>query len=268
MTTTVETITPEKATEYLNTINRQRPLRLKTAKSYAEDMGAGHWLLTHQGIAFDDRGCLIDGQHRLRAVILAGKPVEFMVTRQVPATPQNGIVSFTMDSFDRGIRRTVGDQLEMTNVKGGKSVAACCSAIAFSQTNEHRSLTTAQTREVYLQFGKEVDHVLLKRSREHGIRTASVIGAVAFAMKTHPDKMIEFYDLLVRNEGLWSTGVTNPVYRLRQMLGLGITAGDGWACRSRTIRGTLNACHAFAEGRGLEKIVYDLTGQNFFIQSL
>ena len=35
----------------------------------ARDMKAGHWRLTHQGIAFDPAGVLIDGQHRLWAIV-------------------------------------------------------------------------------------------------------------------------------------------------------------------------------------------------------
>jgi hypothetical protein len=39
----------------------------------------GNWVLTHQGIAISKSGKLIDGQHRLAAVVKANVPVEMMV---------------------------------------------------------------------------------------------------------------------------------------------------------------------------------------------
>jgi hypothetical protein len=36
-------------------------------------------MVTHQGIAFDTQGVLVDGQHRLAAIIEADRPVELTV---------------------------------------------------------------------------------------------------------------------------------------------------------------------------------------------
>jgi hydrogenase maturation factor len=83
MTSKVETITPEKAREYLHTISKQRQIRPRIVGRYAADMRSGHWLLTHQGIAFNALGQLVDGQHRMKAIVLANHPVEMMVTRDI-----------------------------------------------------------------------------------------------------------------------------------------------------------------------------------------
>lgn len=40
-------------------------------KGFAEAMSRGEWMVTHQGIAFSSAGVLVDGQHRLAAVIEA-----------------------------------------------------------------------------------------------------------------------------------------------------------------------------------------------------
>ncbi|HEY9372566.1 hypothetical protein [Streptomyces sp.] len=74
------TITPEIARGWLETRNRDnRKMSLVVAARYAEAMKEGRWRLTHQGIAFDSEGFLLDGQHRLKAVDLAGIPVDFNV---------------------------------------------------------------------------------------------------------------------------------------------------------------------------------------------
>ena len=80
MHTQVMEINPALAEAWLkkNTFNRK--MSAKIVRKYADDMDNGRWTLNHQGIAFDDKDVLVDGQHRLAAVIECGKPIEFMVT--------------------------------------------------------------------------------------------------------------------------------------------------------------------------------------------
>jgi hypothetical protein len=79
---TEETITPEKAIEYLSlNIENNRSVREWKANKYAEAMANGRWLQTSATIRFDTNGKLIDGQHRLQAIIRYGKPVKMMVSR-------------------------------------------------------------------------------------------------------------------------------------------------------------------------------------------
>lgn len=53
-----ERITPAMATKYLATRDdaHQRKYRDGLAQNYAITMRNGNWLLTHQGIAFDEEG--------------------------------------------------------------------------------------------------------------------------------------------------------------------------------------------------------------------
>lgn len=84
--TVVETITPEKAREYLraNTKNpRGQNVRMARVKQYARDMVNGMWELNGEAIVFDDHGVLKNGAHRLAAVVLANRPVEMVVIRGV-----------------------------------------------------------------------------------------------------------------------------------------------------------------------------------------
>lgn len=75
-------VTPEMAARWLEEFNsHNRPLRLSLVKFYANQMRLGLWMLTHQGIAFSVNGTLIDGQHRLAAVVMSGVSVKFWVCR-------------------------------------------------------------------------------------------------------------------------------------------------------------------------------------------
>lgn len=79
-----EMITPEIAQEYLkfNTEN-YRSLNKSRVISYSSDMKAGRWQLNGEGIKFNREGRLIDGQHRLQAIVRAGVPVQMLVIRDV-----------------------------------------------------------------------------------------------------------------------------------------------------------------------------------------
>lgn len=80
METKTMLVTPELAQNWMELNRRNRPIMNDIVNSYARAMLSGKWNLTHQGIAFDTNGDLIDGQHRLKAVITAGIPVEMNVT--------------------------------------------------------------------------------------------------------------------------------------------------------------------------------------------
>lgn len=101
--TVIETITPHIAESYLKFNNNNRPLRKAHIKELASDIIGGNWQVTHQGIAFDITGRLIDGQHRLHAIILAGVPIQISVTRGCSAS------SFSI--LDRGSSRSASDIL-------------------------------------------------------------------------------------------------------------------------------------------------------------
>lgn len=98
-------ITPELAESYLeHNIKENRTIRQSTVSKYAKDMRSGKWKLTHQGIAFDDLGQLIDGQHRLWAIIESNTPVEMMVTTDIPSSDVSVV--------DGGLSRTLADQMK------------------------------------------------------------------------------------------------------------------------------------------------------------
>jgi len=65
------TVTPHIASEMLaKNIDRNRPIRPALVAKYANDMTAGFWLGDNgETIKFNDEGNLIDGQHRLSAIV-------------------------------------------------------------------------------------------------------------------------------------------------------------------------------------------------------
>lgn len=80
VTSSVELITPETARQMLLTQRQNRRINEARITEYAARMKRGEWIPA-QTISFDWDGCLIDGQHRLKAVIRANMPIEFCVLR-------------------------------------------------------------------------------------------------------------------------------------------------------------------------------------------
>lgn len=111
-----EDVTPEKAQEYLSRNASGRPITSSTVSMYARDMTAGCWHVTHQGIAFDEDGYLIDGQHRLSAVVLSGKTVRYLVTR--------GLSRDVFPSLDLVDPRTSADWFHSVGEKHASQLAA------------------------------------------------------------------------------------------------------------------------------------------------
>src|SRR5512141_2127608 len=98
-------VTPAMAEKWLETKAPNRHLKENLALEYAVSMDAGEWKETHQGIAFDDKGRLVDGQHRLYAITVARKTIKLLVTR--------GLTQDEVLALDRGRQRTMTDSLSI-----------------------------------------------------------------------------------------------------------------------------------------------------------
>src|SRR2546429_1878241 len=79
-------------------------------------MRRGDRRITHQGIAFDTTGALVDGQHRLAAIVEADVPVEVTVFSEVPEG--------AFDVLDTGKRRNAADVLAIEGEKNSTMLAA------------------------------------------------------------------------------------------------------------------------------------------------
>jgi len=73
-------ITPELAQKWLKlTNNFNRPIKQEVVDMYVRQIKSGLWRRTHQGVAFDANGILIDGQHRLMAIVNTNVTVPLLV---------------------------------------------------------------------------------------------------------------------------------------------------------------------------------------------
>lgn len=77
-------ITPQMAKATLEHNAKNRRLNPVRVDEFAKIIKDGRWQLTHQGIALDDEGNIIDGQHRLAGIVKANCSVWSLVSKGVP----------------------------------------------------------------------------------------------------------------------------------------------------------------------------------------
>lgn len=206
-------ITPEMASRWLKANFRNRPVSDDVVAAYARDMAANRWQPTHQGIAFNDQDQLIDGQHRLLAVIKSKKTVRMMVTFGLRSQIEGSEMT-TMDCVDRGRTRSVAHQLKIQHgLKAGSKIAQIAAVIAHLCVGERiRRLSVGQTLDIYRAYQPAVDFVIAKRSKEPGLKSAGVLGAFAFFIGQMSDGTVQFMSL---NAG---DNLQGPLLKLREFL--------------------------------------------------
>jgi len=99
----IATVTPKQAQEWLEGNVDNRKLREARVVQLSRVLERGEWELTGDAIVFDEYGTLLNGQHRLSAVVVTGISARFVILRGVPAKAQ--------EVMDQGLARSLGDQL-------------------------------------------------------------------------------------------------------------------------------------------------------------
>lgn len=99
----VITISPKDATEWLRCNRSNRPIRKKHIEFLANEINSGNWQVNGQPIVIADDEQVLDGQHRLFAIIEAGKAIQSLVVY--------GITPAAFRTIDTGAVRTGADAL-------------------------------------------------------------------------------------------------------------------------------------------------------------
>lgn len=87
--------------------NNFRKINKDRVAVYASEIVSGNWKLNGEPIVFDDRGILVNGQHRIEAVIKAETPIRVLV---VTGVRQDDCI------FDSGLTRSVNQLLKAQNI--------------------------------------------------------------------------------------------------------------------------------------------------------
>lgn len=171
-------ITPSMAEELLKLNVSNRRQRRWWAQALAAAMRRGEWKATHQGIAFSISGKLIDGQHRLMAILISGISQLMLVVHDVPDD------AFSV--LDIGVKRTISDTTGLSK----KTAEACRLAAVIVNGG---SVTPQQVTEVANGgFGEVHERLLEACNSSVALYTAAPmrVAACIQIMDGHPEDYI------------------------------------------------------------------------------
>lgn len=197
-------ITPELARRWLH-VNcpTNRKVSGRTVEAYAREMKAGRWTLTHQAIAFNMAGELIDGQHRLEAVALSETTIRAYVSTGLPLeynAPIDQGYGRKVDQILQKSSRWVSVVRNMYPLEVGDLGAGASSKLQLGMIEE------IHTRH------PQIDQVIGKSLRGDRM-PAHFLSAAAFAFPLDPQRVLSFVEQVCTGEML-ERG--EPAYTLRR----------------------------------------------------
>ena len=151
-------ITPETAKRLLDGNSDNRKLIRSTVDQYARDMAAGRWRLTHQGLLIGKRGKILDGQHRLHAIVKSG------VSQPMLVAIDNTLSDTHALPVDVGMKRSGAYVAGITT----NNHAICGSYLQLARGTSKQS--TAEIVEVYEALQPYIIRAI--KAKKHGRATA------------------------------------------------------------------------------------------------
>lgn len=206
---TVETITPEMASQLLELNTSNRPLNQRHVDFLAEEIKEGRWRLNGESIKLNGTR-LLDGQHRLTAIATSGKPVDCLIVR--------GISSDSFQTIDLTRRRSGGDVLSIAGEQYSTSLAATLQIIHAYRTRQFMKsyrLPATQMQEELGLFPGCRQSVIKANQGSCLVQRSVAAGFHYLAGLADPDIADKFLDDLMSGIGLLPG---DPVLLLRNRL--------------------------------------------------
>lgn len=211
-------MTPAHAQMLLTKNFNNRRIKVALVAKLKNDILNDNWHLTHQAIAVDVNGNVIDGQHRLTAIVSAQKSVPVMLA--VDCDPES------MIAVDTGAVRSAGDVLTLEGIKNA-SIKAAVIRIYLSYYNypnawwAGKNVFSIQTiRDELLGCPDIDDHINFCRKCTHQFNLLTTSSLVAFKILAldrdySPEVIDEFLNRLADGVNQFPG---DPIFAYRQYL--------------------------------------------------
>lgn len=255
----VVTITPKQAgalIEHKN--NRNRTVVQSRVEQYAADMRRGDWRVNGEAIKVSIDGEVLDGQHRLLAILEADTPIETLLITGLPAEAQ--------ESMDQGKARTFGDVLKLRGEKDYYVLAAAVRIVAtyerdgipysagYSAAPSNHQLARTLKRNPEIR-----DSCVFANKRRRGWINVSLVAALHFLFSSvNPNDADDFFTRLASGENL---DASSPIYVLRERLIAEHYSTDDRRLHFRSKAAfVVKAWNAYQDGTPLIRLVWNPGG--------
>jgi hypothetical protein len=206
ITVAIEVITPSSAKKLLEGNTDNRKLRKHRVAQYTDAMKRGLWEIQNDAITISKSGKLLNGQHRLTAIVESNQPCQCLVLR--------GVDDSAYTSIDSGLGRSVNDALaaagmpaNATHITPMARTMICMEAGLNPMDSNSMSLVQRHDIVEYVNKNDEMLDWALSLSRRAdgavgGIRHAWGVFAILAAQKHGREKVDTFINLVIDGAGL------------------------------------------------------------------
>jgi len=195
-------ITPARAQELLQANLNNRQVRTKTVAKYANEMINGRWKEdTFELIKISKTGIILDGQHRLLAVVKSKMPIYFHLVENVEDS--------VFDVLDTGSVRNASDVFHINKIKYSTATPAIISFYFYLKNNAQKggNKTNSELLAIYNESPIEWDFISKTATEFYKafgkVLSASQIGGMLyFLMKIDKDDALNFMEQVCRGKNI------------------------------------------------------------------
>lgn len=263
----VETVTPVDAAALLDSnIENNRNISETKVREYVSALENGEWVVNGEAIKISSAGHLVDGQHRLIAVLRSGVPMTTAVVY--------GVDEPTIVTMDTGKQRTLENVLAMRKVPNRNKVSTVLRTLVRLRSVGRGSALTrgcnrgsATTTACLRLLDAEPDHIyeLTKTAdRIYGSTHMSIIPSVVVVEELRAVDR-EVADGFIGSLCTGKVNYDHPVAALRKKLNSDYEQrGKGWAPNYLAqVAWTYKTWNAVLEGRTICRLTYAPVKERF-----
>ncbi len=204
-------VTPSMAMDWLKNNTRNRPLSRKHVDLLADEMKQGRWKFNGDTVCFNG-STLLDGQHRLYAVIQSGV-AQFMII-------VNNLASDVFDTIDAGKKRDASAVLALNGEKHTHTLAAALRFVDDYLNGRVRQRPTHSNTKIEAILGshpgaRESVEFSVKLTGKRLLPGSVMAGCHYLFSRSSPEMADDFFMSLIKGVGL---AEGDPIYLLREKL--------------------------------------------------
>lgn len=248
-------INADVARSFLANNKHNRPVSKRNLKRLCNDMREGRWVFNADPIRFAEDGTLIDGQHRLLAVMETGIEITALVVFGLP--------NDAFATIDTHNPRSGSDVIAIGGDENSVTVAAAILLVKKIQTGRITTSDTYTNQQI-IEFRSSMPGIIdsVKFAREaRGIVPTSVIAAMHYLFtEIGGDLGIEFMEKLCYGENINSKSI---IYLLRERMIANSISKQGKLPRLVMLALIIKSWNLFIEKRPAKMIKYDVMREEF-----